>query len=193
MTNLDFYAVDDDLRELLSFIYADTDIVVFESYSEYDRELRQFDSVAEIEAIHTLGTHLALHLQLWSPSVMKRPIVRRIELDVPGHTFRYAVEGAGLMQLYLDGVKDGVIYHSHFGCWSEAGARERSIHPADDCDWRALSRVSGQIQRHVRRRMAGAKLYARPVLRHAVGAVRQGLRLFFAGTTYDGASSEFTK
>jgi hypothetical protein len=38
---------------------------------------------------------------------------------VPGHSFRYAVEGAGLIQLYLDGQRDGVVYHTHYGQWNE--------------------------------------------------------------------------
>jgi len=189
MATLDFYAAAVDLRVLLSFIYSHTDIVIFDSYSEFDQEVRRFESVEQVEAVHHLGMHPAVHLQLWSPTVMKRPIIRRIELKGSGHTFRYAVEGAGLMQLYPDGAKDGVIYHTHFGCWSEAGARQRSIHPADDCDWRALSKVSGQIQRQVRK-MATAKLHARPVLRHAFDAVLNGSRLSLGPATFGADSGE---
>lgn len=192
MPNLDFYATGDDLRELLSFIHAQTDIVVFDSYSELDQEVRRFKSLEQVEAAHRLGGHPAIHFQLWSQAVMKRPIIRRIELKVPGHTFRYAVEGAGLMQLYPDGVKDGIIHHTHFGCWTEAGARRRSIHSPDDCDWRALSKVSGQIQRQVRK-MATAKLYTRPVLRHAFDAVLCGTRLSFDQATFGVDSDEIQK
>jgi hypothetical protein len=126
-----------------------------------------------------LGTHPAVYLQLWSQAAMKSPIIRRIDLKVHGHSFRYSVEGAGLMQLYLDGVKDGIIHHTHFGCWSEAGAKQRSIHPTADCDWRALAKVSGQIQRHVRQKLAVAKLHGRPVLRHAFDSVSHGSRFLF--------------
>jgi hypothetical protein len=72
-------------------------------------------------------------------------------------------------------------------------ARQRSIHAADDCDWRALSKVSGQIQRQIRRQMAAAKLYARPVLHHAFDAVMHGSRLSFSQATFGVDSSEIQR
>jgi hypothetical protein len=179
MANLDFYALGDDLRSLIRFIYAETDIVVYELASEFDREARQFASLADLEAVFNLGDHKAGHLQLWSPSVIAWPVIRRIELKVPGRSFRYAVEGAGLIQLLLGGQCGGVIYHTHYGHWNEAGARQRSRHSADDCDWEALAKLSGLIQRHIRRRLAAAKLYARPVIHQAFSAVQQGHALSF--------------
>jgi hypothetical protein len=180
MANLDFYAAGDDLRELVAYIFSETDIVVYESASEYDREVRQFRSVAELEAVFQLGAYRAGYLQLWSPSVMAHPVIRRVELNrVPGHTFRYDVEGVGLIQLYLDGIRDGVVYHTHYGHWNEAGARARSTLPADACDWRALVKLSGRIQRHIRRRRAVAKLYSLPILRHCLAMVQQGAGLWY--------------
>jgi hypothetical protein len=76
---------------------------------------------------------------------MARPIIRRVELKSPENSFRYEVGGAGLMQLYLDGIRDGVIYHTHFGHWNEAGAKRRSMYTASDCDWRALAKLCGRI------------------------------------------------
>src|SRR5438093_278494 len=168
MANLDFYALTEDLRDIVRFILDETDIVVYESASEFDRELRQFRSCAELETVFQLGAFRAGYLRLWSPSVMAQPVIQRVALTgVPGHTFRYSVEGAGLIQLHLDGIRDGIVYHSHYGHWNEAGARERCIHPADDCDWSALRKLSGRIQRHIRG-IAAAKLYARPVLKHCL-------------------------
>jgi len=119
-----------------------------------------------------------------------RPVIRRIELKVPGHSFRYAVEGAGLIQLYLDGPKDGIIYDSHYGHWSEAGARQRSILPADECDWPALAKLSGRIQRHIRRHLATAKLWGRPILHQAFTVVQQGHGLFYSGTVHRADSKD---
>ncbi|HEX6045135.1 MAG TPA: hypothetical protein VFZ22_11650 [Pyrinomonadaceae bacterium] len=193
MANLDFYALGEDLRRLFEFLYSETDVVAYELSSEFDREPRCFRSLAEVEGAFSLGTHGAGHLQLWSPSVMERPVIRRIELKVPGHSFRYAVEGAGLMQLYLDGVKDGVIYHTHFGHWNEAGARQRSMHSADDCNWRALANLSGAIQRHIRRKLASAKLYARPILEQALSAVEDGHGLWVGPAVHHANSPDIQK
>jgi hypothetical protein len=193
MANLDFYALEDDQRSLLEFIYAETDVAVFELASEFDCDVRRFDSISAIEAAFSLGRHPASHFQLWSPSVMKAPVIRRIDLKVPGHSFRYAVEGAGLMQLHLDGRNDEVIYHTHYGHWNEAGARERSIHPADVCDWKTLAKLSGRIQRHVRNRLSVAKLFGRPILPQAYRAVQQGAGLLFSGVTHHADSKAIVR
>lgn len=193
MANLDFYALGDDLRSLFQFLYAETDVVVYESASEFDHDARRFASLAELEAVFSLGAYRAAYLQLWSPSVMARPIIERIELKVSRHSFRYAVRGAGLIQLYLDGGRDGVIYHTHYGHWDEAGARQRSIYPADDCDWRALAKLSGRIQRHIRNKLATAKLYARPVLHQAFNAVQQGHGLWFGPAIHHADSADIHK
>src|SRR5262245_47925204 len=112
MANLDFYALADDLRDIIRFVFSETDVVIYELSSQFDCEVRQFRSLAELEAVLQLGGYRAGHLQLWSPSVMAQPVIRRITLTgVPGHTFRYAVEGAGLIQLHLDGIRNNVIYH----------------------------------------------------------------------------------
>jgi hypothetical protein len=175
MANLDFYALGDDLRNLITFLYAETDAVIFELSSEFDREPRQFRSLSELEEVFNLGAYRAGHLQIWSPLVMKQPVFERVTLrSVPGHSFRYSVRGAGLMQLYLDGVRDGVIYHTHYGHWNEAGARRASMYPAGDCDWPSLTKLSGRIQRYIRGKLADAKLYARPVLHYAFQAVQNG-------------------
>src|SRR5687768_2865752 len=118
MANLDFYALADDLRDLIQFLLSDTDVIIYEKSSEYDQLARAFRSLSEIEGAFSLGTFRSAYLQLWSPSVMVEPVFRRIELTaVPGYSFRYAVEGSGLIQLYFDGIQEGVIYHSHYGHW----------------------------------------------------------------------------
>lgn len=190
MANLDFYAVGDDLRDLLRFVYAETDIVIYELSSEFDRDVQRFASLAELEAAFSLDGDKAGNLQLWSPSIMTQPVIRRIELKLPGHSFRYAVEGAGLIQLYLGGQRDGIIYHTHYGHWNEAGARQRSMHSADDCDWLALAKLSGMVQRHIRRRLTTAKLFARPVLYHAFSAVQRGHSLWFGPSAHNADSTD---
>ncbi|HWB61308.1 MAG TPA: hypothetical protein VG733_17635 [Chthoniobacteraceae bacterium] len=175
---MDFYALGDDLRNIVQFLYAETDIVIFELSSNPGCEPRSFRSLAELEAAFKLGSYRAGNLQLWSPSVMKQPVFERADFNADtaarlGHSFRYSVRGAGLIQLYLNGLQDGVIYHTHYGHWNEAGACKRSMYPADDCDWKALTKLSGRIQRHIRGKLSAAKLYSRPVLQHAYNALQQ--------------------
>src|SRR5262249_35114621 len=91
---------------------------------------------------------------------------------------------------YLDGLRDGVICHTHYGHWNETGARQRSMHPANDCDWQALAKLSGRIQRHIRAKLAAAKLYARPVLHEAFTAVQRGYGLEFGAAVHHAGSPD---
>jgi hypothetical protein len=152
---------------------------VFESYSRYDEELRRFTSAAEIDAAYPIGEDPrgnggAILLQLHSSSVAAPPRIRRISLKMPGHSFRYCVESAGMMQLYLGGACDGFITQSHFGHWNEAGARQRCIFPTDEVDWVRQRSLSGKIQRHIKNHMAHAKIQSRYVLAHAFSAMQSG-------------------
>ena len=179
MANLAFFAVREDMLALLSFIYAETDCVVFESYSRYDTELRQFTSIQQLDDAYFIGNDphgngYAITLQLHSPSVAAPPHIQRISLSVPGHSFRYCVESAGLMQLYLGGAYDGFISQSHFGHWNEAGARQRCVFPADEVNWLLQCSLSGKIQRHIKRRMSPAKVQSRYILAHAFSALQSG-------------------
>ena len=179
MANLDFFATRADMIDLLRFLYTETDCVVFESYSAYDAELRRFSSVELLDAAYPIGSDphghgYAIPLQLWSPSVARPPHIKRISLSLPGHSFRYCVESAGLIQLYLGGICGDYISQSHFGHWNEAGAKQRCILPATDVDWPSLRSLSARIQRHIKRHLATAKYQARYVLTHAYNALRHG-------------------
>lgn len=193
MAVCDFYALGADLRLVFDFLYGETNVIVYELSSQAETAPRQFRSLAEIESAYSLGAYRAAYLQLWSPTVSAQPVIRRVEINEPSPTYRYAVEGAGLMQLYLDGIKDGIIWHTHFGHWNEAGARQRSLHRADDCDWRALAKLSRRIQGHIRKKLAVATLHSCPVLNQAFEAVQRGTGLWFSGVVYRSDSPEIRK
>src|SRR6266853_1466124 len=115
MASIDFYALKEDIRQLVHFIFEETDLRIFESYSEYDKELREFRSFDDLSAAFDLGTDKhgngsAVLLQLWSSAVMAKVEFERIALKVPGHSFRYRISGSGgLIQLYFGGEYEHVI------------------------------------------------------------------------------------
>jgi hypothetical protein len=191
MANLNFYGLKNDLLKLLSFIYDETDIVVYELSSEFDREIRRFKSLKKLESTFDIGqlNKGQLHLKLWSASVMKEPQPRRINLTMKEHSFRYTIEGAGLMQLYLGGLNENVIDHTHCGHWNQAGAEAKSISPAKDCNWETLKKVSGRLQRFIRG-MAVAKLHSRVILAGAFSEIKSGKQLRFLNQNFDAQSKE---
>jgi hypothetical protein len=187
--NLDFFAAEADQGAVLDFLFSSTDVRVFESYSEYGAELREFRSTDELAAAFPLGTdphgngHAVL-LQLWSPSVMSDLIIRRFALDpahCEGHTFRHCIEGGGLMQLYLGGVCGRVVTMSHFGHQSRVRAQKWDVDQG--VNWEALQALSNRITYHIRKRLAVGKVPGRPVLPQAMALARAGYALKLAAQT----------
>jgi hypothetical protein len=183
MANLDFFATRADHEALVRFLFGSTDVRVFESYSEFGRELREFRSFEELAVAFDVGADpagsgFAVLLQLWSPSVQSGPRMERITLDprrCEGHTFRYRIDGGGLIQLYFGGISGRAITKSHYGHFSEAGARKWGR--SEGVDWAALKGLSNKIQHHIRGRLAVARVPGRPVLAEAYGYARSGYAL----------------
>lgn len=191
-STLTFFAVREDLLALLEFLFGETDVRVFEAYSAFDRELREFDSADSIDRAFRLGvdedgTRSTPFLQLWWPEVCPPPRIERITLKpgaVPGHSFRHTANGWGLAQLQCGGEHsraEPTITASHFGHFSEAGAREKGYvesGPDAPVDWPALQRVSQRVQRRLRTQLAGGRVRGRgPVLRAAAAKARAGWKL----------------
>jgi hypothetical protein len=183
MANLDFFAAEQDQREVLDFLFSSTDVRVFESYSEYSQNLREFTSTTELANAFPLGHDLhgnsaAVLLQLWSPSVMSELAIKRIALDSKacnGHTFRYCIEGGGLMQLYFGGLCGEVITKSHFGHQSQVRAKKWNVDRG--VDWDSLKNLSNRIQHQIRKRLMVFKVPGRPVLSQASTLARAGYSL----------------
>lgn len=181
--NLDFFAAESDMRAVFDFVFASTDARVFESYSEYGADLREFRSTDELAAAFPLGSdpagsgYVAL-LCLWSPTVMRKLTITRFALNpeaCDGHTFRHRIDGGGLMHLHLGGVHGRLITKSNFGHQSEA--RARAWGTDDGVDWAALSPLSNRIRYHIRTRLAAGKAGSAAVLPRALALTRDGYTL----------------
>jgi hypothetical protein len=153
-----FRATPHGLRNLLAFVFTDTDCRVYETYSQYDAELREFRSLGECEAALAIGVDphghgVAQQLALWSPRVMPPPTVRRIPLSVQDHSFRYTIEGCGLLWLHLGGEHQGTITESSLGYFTEPGARRKcTVKPGpDSVDWSAHGELAGRLRRQLDR------------------------------------------
>ena len=160
--NLNFFAAETDQRALLDFLFASTDVRVFESYSEPDADVREFRSTDDLASAFPIGLDphgngAAVLLFLCSPSVLRKPIIRRFALDPAkcgGATFRHSIEGPGLMQLYLGGVCGRAITTSNFGRTSSLWAERRGC---KGIDWEAFKKISNRITYHIRKRLAVGK------------------------------------
>ena len=128
--NYNFLATKSDKMNVLNYLFENTDLQVFDSYSEYGQEICQYRSTTEIATKFDLenGGQFAVIFQLWSPRFGGEVMFRRIELKpryCNGHTFRYATGGWGLIQLCLGGCQKNSLHHSNIGHFNERGALGR--------------------------------------------------------------------
>jgi hypothetical protein len=180
---LDFFAVREDQLEVLRFLFGETDVRVVEHCSKPDSELLEFKSVAEVDSAFSLGDDphgngLGCLLALWSPSVVSKLEIRRIDFDpsrVKGARFRHEPAGGAIMQLYLGGLNGRAITKSHFGHNSQARARKWGLEKG--VDWESFGVLSRRFQYHIRSRLAVAKVPGRPILSHAADLWRGGYAL----------------
>lgn len=180
MASLDFFAVREDHKEILDYVFDQTDARCFELYSEFDQDLREFRSFDELAAAYDVGidTRGSVLLALWSPSVMDKLEIKKIEMTpkrADGHKFRSSIEGFGVVALYLGGVRDKAIVKSEYGHNSPERARKWGY--KSGVDWEALKKLSNKIQYQIRRRMAVANLPGRPIMPAAFDLVKAGYTL----------------
>lgn len=169
---------------VLEFVFEQTDCRVFESYSRPDCELREFSSLESLRESDLLeANHGRYFLRLLSRTINCEPIIREFTLTKTGQT-RQEVSGPGMYQIVeghrLDTESDALSW-STFGHWNEAGAKERSNFPdelLESVDWKRMRRISGQIQRHIKNKLAVAKIRTRPILPDAFRGLDETLTLW---------------
>ena len=193
MTQRSFFARGDDLKAVMSFVFDQREITVYEGYSRYDTELRVFRSVEDLGAAYDLSGTSSVLLRLWSHAVSKPPNIQRFELKMPGYSFRHVVEDMGLMQIDVPKQDEDDLRYATFSHWNEPGARERFGPAADAYDWAALRKVSGRIQRHIFNRLASAKLFNCAILKDAYASLAQGKRIFCHGSHYSAGAPELNE
>jgi len=186
-TSLSFFAVRTDQEALLDFILSETSARVFESHGEPDRELREFRSLAEISAAYALGNdvhgnaNVAL-FRLWSPSVMRKPPIRRIELDPStGYKSRLTIDGGGVISLDLGGQNGNVITRSQLAHMSEGGSSAWGT--GDGIEWNELTTIANRLTCHVKRLLATGKAKGAYVLSEAMKLAMVGHELKLATQT----------
>lgn len=184
MAQLDFFGLDEDFYTLMQFVFSETDLIVYEAYSRIDHDIRKISSVDDLRSIAHERNHDSFLLRAWSPTVTNSPIFRTFKLrsDIGGH--RTVLEGSGLMQFNQGHIENGHLHFSSFSHWNEAGALQRSALPTEDIDWPAMRLISGRIHRHVRNRLAVAKLYSASVLPGAYEALGPSLSIWYGGKEF---------
>lgn len=182
--NYDFFANSTDKIQLLEFIFAETDLQVFDLASEFSQEICQYKSSTEIAEKFDLekGGQFSITFQLWSPRFVGEVLFRRVELNPQycnGHTYRYSTEGWGLIQLYLGGCHQNHLHYSHIGHFEEKGALKRDDlsqqkGTATQWNWQEVKATSGKLRRQIQK-VAVAKIGSYSIMRGADELRRNGV------------------
>jgi len=189
LPNCDFYAAPGDFELILQFLFEELQCRVFEAYSRFDRDLREFSCLDElVESTETkLGdcsnSRLSCYLALWPVEASDQVRIRRIELNPTAGlgTHRYSVEGWGLIFLQLGGLGKMEVHPSNTNHNSEKRARkwaetyEDLLGQPSAWNWDVVTRTSAKLNRRIRS-LAAAKIGSRPVLPAAKEALDAGAR-----------------
>jgi hypothetical protein len=125
-----FFALFPDKISLLEYIFSDTGFRIFDHYSTYGQELKEYKSSQEVADTFDLknGKANEVQLALWNPNHGMMNIVRKVDLNPKycnGHTFRYSATGWSLQQLYFGGLLDNKLYYSTLQGFNEKGAIDK--------------------------------------------------------------------
>lgn len=174
--NYDFFADSTDKIQLLDFVFSETDLQVFDLYSDFDRKVSQYRSSNEVTEKFDLenGGQSSMVFQLWSPRFGGGFSFRRIELNpnfCNGHTCRYRTEGWGLIQLHLGERNQNRLHYSHIGHFEEKGALkweevQKDKGAVGQWNWTEIKATSGKLRRQVEK-MAVNKIGSYRVMRGA--------------------------
>ena len=184
--NYDFFADKADKLKVLDFIFKDTDLQVYDLGSPYGQEICQYKTVAEISSKFDLEIdEFGTTFQLWTPRHGGEPIFRKVDLDPKrcnGHTFRYATDGWGLIQLYFGGLKNNELRHSHIGHSSEKRALiwediNHSNGLVNSWDWTEIQVTSRKLKYQIHNKLATRKIGSFGVLSGANQLEIQGIKL----------------
>jgi hypothetical protein len=120
MPNLDFYAVGSDFDDILAYVFDISGCRIFESYSAFGHDLMEFSCIESLKQKLAVGvfSHDAesVLLQLVVPTATPLIQIRKLELSPDkchGDSFRYQIEGWGLIQLYFGGIGPNGVVASH--------------------------------------------------------------------------------
>lgn len=185
--NYNFFANKADKIRLLEFIFDETDLHLFDSYSPPEELIDEYTAANEVNDKFDLenGGQFAVTFQLWSPRFSEEIIFQKVDLNpeyCDGFTFRYATSGFGLIQLYFGGLVNNMLNYSHIGHNSEkrALAWEDTLATADRAhkwNWKEIERTSRKLKSVIHNKWSVDRIGSLGIMNGAKELERQGVKL----------------
>jgi hypothetical protein len=185
--NYNFFASESDKIELFNYLFASTDLQLFDSYSPYGQKIRQYKSLKDLTNNFDLasGGQYAISLRLWAPSFLGAIRFEKIALKpqyCDGHTFRYCTCGWGLLNLCLGGEQNDTLSYSNISHLSEKAAianeePQSSFEKVTDWNWLEINRMGRHLKHLIHNKMAVGKMGSLGILSGAAAREKQGIVL----------------
>jgi hypothetical protein len=182
-----FFGTDLDHAQIYGWLLAFPGMKIFEDYSFPDQTNRWFDSWDAISALTNLK-HWPL--AAWSETLGGRPRPQQVVFDAStqrklGAKGRTVLHSPAMIKLGANNEQNGCLANSAISCWTEKGARQRSIYSEeflDEIDWPKLRSTVGKLERQITK-SAPAKMRSYPIMPDAFQQLRTGqIKLWNWGT-----------
>jgi hypothetical protein len=173
-----FFGTQSDIAQVWQWLFDVPEMRLFEGYSRPDKPNRWFDNWDTVSRYVDDG---GWTLTAWPQSVGGRPRIERItftpetqrELGGKGRT---VLLSPASIRVNRNNDQMGCLADSSMTCWTEKGARGRSIFPEeflDEVDWVKLRSIVSKIQRQITK-ASPAKLRACPIMPDAFEKLQAG-------------------
>lgn len=175
---LTFFGTELDHAQVYQWLLDFPEMKLFEDYSRPDHENRWFDSWEMVEEATDLQWW---SLAAWSESIGGRPRAERISFDANtrrklGAKGRTALRSPSTIKLGRNNDQNGCLASSSISCWTEKGARQRSIYSEeflDEVNWSQLQSMVRKVERQIKK-SAPAKIHAYAIMPNAFEQLRAG-------------------
>jgi hypothetical protein len=174
-----FFATTEDWLTLWDWVVGLPGMRVIEHYSRPDLPNREFNTPDEVQQAFQNKESLIV---AWPSSVGGKPRAERVNFE-PNTVRKYGAEGRWIFRspalitfMQHNEQRAGCLSPGSFSCWSEAGARQRSIYPEeflDEVDWKAFASITRGLQRKMRS-ASGLTFGAAPILPDAKKQLEAG-------------------
>jgi hypothetical protein len=159
--NYKFFAYQQDFEEISRYLLEELRLSIFQSYSDPEQPLKEFRSVEElINEINTQG--YPLQLVLWKKAFGFDYKINRIELNPKycnGKTFRYRIDGWGLILLQVNGPKGNSLEASSISHNSEKRATawestNTGLGKVKEVSWKEINSTSSKLKYYIGNKLA---------------------------------------
>lgn len=173
-----FFATDADLAEVWRLLFMQPGMKVLEDYSRPDLPNRWFTEWSQVsDAI----IHKSTSLAAWLEPAGGKPRLERITFIAEaqrkfGGKGRTVLASPALIKIGRNNDQNGCLASASISCWTEKGARQRSVFAPeflDQVDWKRLRSSVAGIERLIRK-SSPARMRSYPVMPNAFERFQNG-------------------